>query len=78
MATWKTFLILYFGDKGVKPTDITKKINGIGFETRLGTFDFSYNWGEKEPSKESILALGDKVADTVKDTGIIFALDTHD
>jgi len=78
MAIWKTYLIIYFGDKGAKPTDIVAKINELGFKTRLGTFDFSYKWGEEAPSKESILELGNKVAEAIKDTGVIFALDTHD
>jgi len=78
MDLWKTYLIMYFGDKGLKVTDVVAKINELGFETRLGTFDFSYNWGEQKPSKEQILELGNKVAEAIKDTGVIFALDTHD
>lgn len=76
--TWKTYLIMYFGDNGTKLTEVVTKINALGFETRLGSFDFAYDWGESEPKKEDVLGLGDKVADAVKGTGVIFALDTHD
>lgn len=78
MGNWKTYLIMYFGDKGTKVTDVVSKIEALGFETRLGSFDFSYNWGENEPEKAKALELGNKVAEAIKDTGVIFALDTHD
>lgn len=78
MATWKTYLVMYFGTKGVSPEEIAKRAESIGFETKFGPFDFVYDWGDKTPSKEEVLALGNKVADVLKDSGAVFNLDTHD
>ncbi|VVB81481.1 Uncharacterised protein [uncultured archaeon] len=36
-----------------------------------------FEW-KKEPSKNEVLALGDKIAETLKDSGAVFNLDTHD
>ena len=78
MGVWKTYLIMYFGDAGTKLTDVVQKINDLGFYTRLGSFDFAYKWGEEQPTKEQVLELGDKISESVKGTGVFFALDTHD
>lgn len=74
---WKTYLIMYFGTE-LPPSDLARKVESIGFETHFGPFDFIYHWGEREPSKDEVLALGDKVAEALKGTGAVFNLDTHD
>ena len=75
---WRTYLIMYFGTKGIKASEIAKKVESLGFETTFGSVDFVYNWGENIPSKEEVLALGDKVSDLLEDSGAVFNLDTHD
>jgi len=71
----KTYLILYFSGNE-KPSDVAKKLESIGFKTTIGKHDFIYDW-DKEPTKDDILALGDKVTDVLKDTGIVFKLQTE-
>lgn len=78
MAKWRTYLVMYFGTKGVKPSEIAKRVEALGFETHYGPFDFIYDWGESQPGKEEVLALGDKLVDALQDTGAVFNLDTHD
>lgn len=75
---WKTYLIMYFGTEGVKSSEIAKRIEDLGFNTLLGGVDFIYDWGEKQPTKEDALALGDKVCKALEKTGAVFNLDTHD
>ena len=72
----KTYLVLYFGTKE-KPSEIALKLEKLGFLTSYGPYDFVYDWGKK-PSTEEILRLGDRIADSLKDSGVIFNLDTHD
>lgn len=74
---WKTHLIMYFGTKGISASEIASRLEKIGFETFFGSVDFVHNWTE-QPSKEQVLALGDKVAEALKDSGAVFNLDTHD
>lgn len=75
---WRTYLVMYFGTKGIMPSEVAQRIESLGFETMFGSVDFVYDWKERMPSKEEVLALGDKVSELLKDSGAIFNLDTHD
>ena len=75
---WKTYLVMYFGtDNDVGPTEIAKKVESLGFVTTFGSVDFIYEWKNK-PTKEEVLALGDKLCAVLKDSGAVFNLDIHD
>ncbi len=71
----KTYLILYFSTNA-KPSDIAKKLEKIGFKVSIGKHDFEYDW-KKKPTKEEILSLGDEVTKVLRDTGIVFKLETE-
>ncbi len=75
---WKTYLVMYFGTRGVHTTEIAKRVESLGFITHFGPVDFIYEWGDKPPTKDEVLALGDKLVTALKDTGAVFNLDTHD
>jgi hypothetical protein len=75
--TWKTYLILHFGTQGAKPTELAKKLSEIGFNAEFGAIDFIYSWGEEKPSKEQVLELADKVAETLSGSGSVFNIDTN-
>ncbi len=75
---YKTYLVMYFGTKGLPATEIAKRLENIGFETKFGPFDFVFDWKDREPAKAEVLALGDKISETLKDSGAVFNLDTHD
>jgi dihydrodipicolinate synthase/N-acetylneuraminate lyase len=78
MENWKTHLILHFGTDNIKkPSEVAKKLEEIGFETSLGPVDFIHKW-DKEPTKEHVLELADKVSEKLQGTGSVFNLDTHD
>ena len=74
---WRTYLILYFGTQDKKPSEIEKDLLNLGFESNIGSVDFEYQWGENHPTKEQILGLADKIAETLKGTGAMFNIDTH-
>lgn len=71
----KTYLILYFSSKE-KPSDIAKKLEKIGFKAAIGKYDFVYEW-KKKPTAQDILNLGDNVTDVLRDTGIVFKLESE-
>jgi hypothetical protein len=72
---WKTHLVVYFNGKE-RITNIVKKIEEIGFNSSLGPVDFEYIW-PSEPDKQQVFELCDRLCDLLKDTGVIFNLDTH-
>ncbi len=74
---WKTYLIIYLGT-GARVSEVVKKVETIGFKSQFGPVDFVYNWGESEPSKEQVFALGDKLTESLNGSGAVFNLDTHD
>jgi hypothetical protein len=73
---WRTYLVIYFGTKNLKPSKVAKELESLGFKTIFGSVDFIYEWNEK-PTKEQVLELADKVHDKLKDSGVIFNLDTQ-
>jgi hypothetical protein len=74
---WKTYLIVYFGTKEGKMSDIVKSVETLGFRSQFGPFDFVYDW-DSEPTHEQIFEIGDKLSEILKGTGTVFNLDTHD
>jgi hypothetical protein len=74
----KTYLVMYFGTGNVVASDIARRLEGLGFATHYGPYDFVYDWGGRTPSKEEILALGDRVVSALQGSGAVFNLDTHD
>lgn len=75
---WRTYLIMYFGTQGAKTSETAKKVEALGFKTLFGSVDFVYDWKEGMPTKEEVLALGDKLAKVLQGSGAVFNLDTHD
>lgn len=73
---WKTYLVLYFKAGNGKITEIVKKVELLGFKSSLGPVDFIYEW-KSEPTKEQVFELADKISETLKETGVMFNLDTH-
>lgn len=75
--TWKTFLIMYFNAGKEKASEVVKKVESTGFKTTFGTVDFVYEW-KNEPTKEQVLELADKLTEVLKNTGVMFNIDTHE
>jgi len=75
---WKTSLIMYFGTQGIKTSDVSDRVEDLGFECVIGSVDYVYDWKGRKPTKAEILSLGDKVVKVLDGSGAIFNLDTHD
>lgn len=74
---WKTFLIMYFNVEKEKASEVIKKVELVGFKTTFGPVDFVYEW-ENKPTKEQVLELADKLTEGLKNTGVMFNIDTHE
>ena len=74
---WKTYLVIFFGTTGAKPSEIVSKVESAGFKSTLGPVDFIYDWKEKQPTKSQILAIADDLAKALSGTGAVFNIDTH-
>jgi hypothetical protein len=73
---WTTYLVIHFGTGGKKPSEIIKNIENLGFSANLGPVDLVYIW-PKEPTKEDVLELADKISEVLNGTESVFNLDTH-
>ena len=72
---WKTQLVPYFnGNERI--SEIIKRVETLGFKSALGPVDFEYTW-KKEPTKQQVIELANKLCDILKNTGTIFNIDTH-
>jgi len=67
---------MYFSTGNGKISEIVKKVESVGFECTIGPVDFVYEW-DKEPTKEEILELADKLTESLKGTGVMFNIDTQ-
>jgi len=75
---WVTYLVMYFKAGKEKASEVVKKVESVGFECTVGPVDFVYTWQDgKTPTKEEILELADKLAETLDGTGVMFNIDTH-
>ena len=75
--SWKTYLVMYFKAGNEKVSETIKKVESVGFKCKVGPVDFIYEW-DKKPTKEDILELADKLTENLKDTGVMFNIDTHE
>lgn len=74
---WITYLVMYFRAGKEKASEVVKKVESVGFKTTFGPVDFVYTW-DKEPTKEEILNLADRLAEALDGTGVMFNIDTHE
>jgi len=75
---WRTYLVMYFGTNDTMPSEISKKLESLGFSTSIGSVDFIYDWNGRKPAKDEILDLADKLVKMLDGSGVMFNLDTHD
>ncbi len=56
-------------------SEIVEKMRAIGFAPVTGEYDFEFLW-TKSPEIDEIVALGNNVQKALKDTGVMFKLET--
>jgi len=75
---WKTYLVMYFGTGVIKPSEVAKRVEKLGFNAAMGAVDFIYEWGNRKPTKHEVIQLADKLNEAISFSGAIFNLDTHE
>ena len=71
----KTYLIVWFSSEGLRPSEVNSRLLSMGFEAVRGNYDFVYNWGTRADLNQ-VLAIGDKISATLKDTGVMYKIET--
>jgi hypothetical protein len=73
----KTNLKLFFSSEGKMPSEIAAGLKELNFSTAIGLYDFAFDWADKQPTEDEILALGDKVAEKLAGSKVSFKLITE-
>jgi len=71
----KTYISVFFGTEGAKPSKVLDALNNLGFEPTTGSFDGVFSW-DKQATLEDAIGLADKVVATLKGMGIMVKLET--
>jgi len=71
----KTYLTLYFSSEGEKPSEVTKTLKKMGFETIQGVYDFVYDW-KGDAKVEEVIELGNKVAVVLSKFNVFYKIET--
>lgn len=71
----KTYLLIWFSSNGARPSEVTRSLMSLGFAPVKGSYDYVYDWGNHVDMDE-IVNFGDKVQMTLKDTGVMFKIET--
>ena len=71
----KTYLVVWFSSGGSKPSEVTERLLGMGFRPIEGAYDYEYQW-DHEANIDEILTFGDKIQLELKDSSVIFKLET--
>jgi len=71
----KTYLSVWFNANGDTPSQVTMKLEKIGFKVAQGNYDYIYDWGRKADIEEVIM-LGDKIQKVLNGSNVLFKMET--
>ncbi len=71
----KTYVTVTFSSEGSKPSEVERRLFGIGMRALQGRYDFVYEW-ERDPSMEEVMDLLDRIQETLRGTGVFFSIET--
>ena len=74
-STMKTYITVFFGTEGAKPSKVFDALNNLGFAPTTGNFDGVYSW-DKQATLDDAINLADKVIATLKGMGVMVKLET--
>lgn len=76
MSRFQTYVTVTVSCDGSKPSEITRKLQELGFRPTYGIHDFVYDWKEKNIALEQIIEFADKVQKKLKGTGAMLHFTT--
>lgn len=68
-------MTVWFTTYGAKPSEITRKLERLGFKPVKGNYDYEYEWSKNIDINE-ILETGDRIQDALKGCNVLFKLET--
>ena len=71
----KTYLTLYLYSEGARPSEVTKKLERMGFVALQGPYDFMYDW-RRDATVDEVVEFGDKVRVLLKELRVYFKMET--
>jgi hypothetical protein len=71
----KTYVTVIFSSEGERPSEVERRLFGIGLQALHGGHDFAYEWG-REPSIAELLDLGDRIQAALRGTKVLFSIET--
>lgn len=71
----KTYVTITFSSEGAKPSEVERRLFGIGLRAMQGRYDFAYEW-ERNPSISDLLDLVDRIQMALRGTEVMFSIET--
>ena len=72
----KTYLTIIFNSEGGTPSTVRDQLLNLGFKVTKGNYDFVYDWGKEEATKDELVWFADKVHSALKNTNVYFTIET--
>jgi len=72
----KTYLTITFTTEGGRPSEVSTRLQGIGFKPMTGNYDFIYSWSKKMVDPSEALELADLVQATLRGMKVLFKFET--
>ncbi len=72
----KTYLTITFNSEGSRPSEIKTQLMNLGFKAAKGSYDFVYEWDEKEVTIDELVWFADKIHSALKKHNVLFSIDT--
>jgi hypothetical protein len=72
----KTYLTITFNSEGSSPSEIKTQLMNLGFKAAKGSYDFVYDWDEKDVTIDELVWFADKIHAALKNHNVLFSIDT--
>jgi len=72
----KTYLTIMFNSEGSNPSEVKNQLLNLGFKVTKGNYDFVYEWDKDLVNIDELVWFADKVHAALKDTRVIFSIET--
>ncbi len=72
----RTYVTVYVSTEGEKASDVAVKMKELGFRTTLGTFDFVYEWTQRNVPSLRVIEFVDEVQAKLSGSGTILHFTT--
>lgn len=72
----RTYVTVYVWSEGEKASEVADKMKEMGFRTTLGTFDFVYEWQQRNVPSAKIIEFVDEVQAKLNGSGALLHFTT--